>query len=58
MTIVVCAIGLCLCGTTDLLCLCSNERRFQVMSTVIQYILYLAVLVVLAIPLEAYISKK
>jgi K+-transporting ATPase ATPase A chain len=45
------------CGTTDLLCLCFNERRFQVMSTVIQYILYLAVLVVLAIPLGAYIKK-
>jgi K+-transporting ATPase ATPase A chain len=44
-------------GTTDLLCLCFNERRFQVMSTVIQYILYLAVLVVLAIPLGAYIKK-
>ena len=44
-------------GTIDLLCLCFNERRFQVMSTVIQYILYLAILVVLAIPLGAYIKK-
>ena len=44
-------------GATRLLCLCSNERRYTDMSTVIQYIRYFIVLVVLAIRLGAYMKK-
>lgn len=45
------------CSVTDLLCLCSYERRQTIMNVVIQCILYLAILVVLAIPLGAYIKN-
>ena len=45
------------CGTADILCLHFNEGRYTVMASVIQYILYLAVLVLLAIPLGAYIKR-
>ena len=39
-------------------CLYFNEGRWSGMSTMIQYVLYLAILVVLAIPLGAYIKKN
>lgn len=45
------------CSVTDLLCLCSYERRQTIMNVVIQCILYLAILVALAIPLGAYIKN-
>lgn len=45
------------CSVTNLLCLCSYERRQTIMNVVIQCILYLAILVVLAIPLGAYIKN-
>ena len=45
------------CGAADILCLHFNEGRYTVMASVIQYILYLAVLVLLAIPLGAYIKR-
>ena len=44
------------CGAADILCLHFNEGRYTVMASLIQYILYLAVLVLLAIPLGAYIK--
>ena len=45
------------CGAADILRLHFNEGRYTVMASVIQYILYLAVLVLLAIPLGAYIKR-
>ena len=45
------------CGAAWLLCLCSYEGRRAIMSIIVQYILYLAVLIILAIPLGAYIKK-
>lgn len=44
-------------STIDLLFCNFNEGRKDVMGTIIQYVFYLAVLVLLAIPLGRYISK-
>ena len=48
----------CMCGSNAaVVCLYFNEGRRSGMSTMIQYVLYLAILVVLAIPLGAYIKN-
>ena len=44
-------------GNAAVVCLHSDERRWSGMMAVIQYILYLAILVLLAVPLGAYIKK-